>query len=172
MARILIVDDAMIMRIKIREILEEQGHEVVAEAANGDTAYKEYCKHMPDLVTMDLTMPEYNGLEAVERIMKEFPKAVIIMVSAITQKDLIFQAIRLGAKGFIIKPFEKEKLIEAINKALKIEPSASKPAGQRIMNTYTRANQLNNLNSTIAKINSSISSISKSIDKLDRENKK
>lgn len=118
MARILVVDDAAFMRLELKNILELAGHRVVAEASNGSMALAEYEKHMPDLVTMDVTMPEVNGVEAVQSIMRKYPKANIIMVSAITQKNIIMTALAYGAKNYVLKPYSPEKLIQTINAIL------------------------------------------------------
>lgn len=115
MARILVVDDSPVMRRNIIIILKNDGHEIVAEASNGMQALNEYELHMPDLVTMDITMPLLDGIEAVKRIIKKFPEAKIVMISALGHKDRVFEAIKSGAKHYIIKPFAKEKVTEVIN---------------------------------------------------------
>ena len=93
MAKILIVDDSIIMRRNLRTILTQAGHSVIAEASNGKEAFIEYEKHLPDLVTMDITMPIMNGIEAVKKIICRFPDARIIMISALDQRNMVFEAL-------------------------------------------------------------------------------
>ena len=118
MASILVVDDAALTRANIKDILSRQGHQVVAEAANGIEAVMQYKAHKPDLVTMDLVMPELNGIGASAQIVDEDPDAVIIMVSAMGQQALVIEALQAGARDFIIKPFQAARLIQAVDKAL------------------------------------------------------
>jgi two-component system chemotaxis response regulator CheY len=115
MARIMIVDDAAFMRMSIRTMLVEAGHEVVAEAANGKEAISLYNQHKPDLVTMDITMPVMNGIESVQEIYKLDPKVKIIMCSAMGQQSMVLDAIQAGAKDFVVKPFQKERVLAAIH---------------------------------------------------------
>jgi two-component system chemotaxis response regulator CheY len=116
--RVLIVDDAVFMRMMIKDILGKNGFEVVGEAANGALAIEEYKKVDPDIVTMDITMPEMDGIIAVKEIRKIDPNANIIMCSAMGQQAMVMEAIQAGAKDFIVKPFQSERVIEALNKAL------------------------------------------------------
>lgn len=116
MARIMIVDDAAFMRITIKNMLKKSTHEVVAEAENGKVAVERYKQFMPDVVTMDITMPEMDGLKALKEIMAINPKAKVIMVSAMGQEAMVREAILSGAKGFIVKPFKEEGIIAAIDK--------------------------------------------------------
>jgi two-component system chemotaxis response regulator CheY len=118
MANILIVDDAAFMRMMLRDILIKGGHQVVGEAANGLAAIDQYGKLKPDLVTMDITMPEMEGIEALKRIKTDDPKARIIMCSAMGQQGMVVQAIQAGAKDFIVKPFQGDRVLEAVSKAL------------------------------------------------------
>jgi two-component system chemotaxis response regulator CheY len=118
-ARILIVDDAKFMRLTLTNILKKTEHEIVAEADNGLKAVKLYRELKPDLVTMDVTMPEMNGIEAVREIRSEFPDAKIIMCSAMGQQKMVVEAIESGAKDFIVKPFDEHRVIDAINRVLK-----------------------------------------------------
>ena len=118
MAKILIVDDAAFMRMMIKDILTKNGYEVVAEAANGVEAVELYKSHQPDLVTMDITMPDMDGIEAVKQIKAIDPNAKIIMCSAMGQQSMVMDAIRAGAKDFIVKPFQAERVLEAINKVI------------------------------------------------------
>jgi two-component system chemotaxis response regulator CheY len=118
MAKILVVDDAAFMRMMLKDILVKGGHEVVGEAANGIEAIDQYGKLKPDLVTMDITMPEMEGIEALKRIKTDDPKAKIIMCSAMGQQGMVVQAIQAGAKDFVVKPFQSDRVLEAISKAL------------------------------------------------------
>lgn len=118
MARILIVDDSAATRIKMKLFLMQAGHEVVAEAVNGLQAFKEYEKHLPDLVTMDITMPIMDGISSVKKIVDIFPDAKIVIISVMTQKHMIFAALQNGAKHYIIKPIEPDRVFEVINKVL------------------------------------------------------
>lgn len=116
MARILITDDAAFMRMQLKNIFESLGHEVVGEAENGQVAIELYEQLQPDLVTMDITMPEMNGVEAVKGIKKNNPNATIIMCSAMGQQQMVLEAIQAGAKDFIVKPFDQERIKQAIAK--------------------------------------------------------
>lgn len=116
MARILITDDAAFMRMQLKNIFESLGHEVVGEAENGQVAIDLYDELQPDLVTMDITMPEMNGVEAVKGIKKNHPNATIIMCSAMGQQQMVLEAIQAGAKDFIVKPFDQERIKQAIEK--------------------------------------------------------
>ncbi|WP_248928814.1 response regulator [Paenibacillus hamazuiensis] len=118
MARIMVVDDAAFMRAMLKTMLTEEGHEVVAEASNGLEAVQMYASAKPDLVTMDITMPELDGVGAVKEIRKNDPGAKIIMCSAMGQKAMVVEAISSGAKDFVVKPFQKDRVIESINKVL------------------------------------------------------
>lgn len=118
MARILVVDDSRVVRRNLVSILNHAGHTVVDEAADGDEACLMYQKHNPDLVTMDITMPKMDGVEAVRHIKADFPEARIIMVSAIDQKDMVIQALKAGARHYIIKPVNPEKVVSTINEVL------------------------------------------------------
>lgn len=118
MANILIVDDAKFMRMTLSNILRKANHEIVGEAANGRDAIELYRETMPDLVTMDITMPEMSGIEAVKEIKKEFPQAKIIMCSAMGQQKMVVEAIEAGAKDFIVKPFDEHRVLDAIHRVL------------------------------------------------------
>lgn len=119
MAKILIVDDSAIIRRSLAAIIRNGGHEVIGEALNGLQAMIEYENHRPDLVTMDINMPLRDGLEALSVILRKYPKAKVIIISDVNQKDKVFEAIKLGAKNYIIKPFEEEKVINIVNKVLR-----------------------------------------------------
>ena len=116
MAKILIVDDAAFMRMMIKDILTKNGYEVVGEAANGIQAVELYKAHNPDLVTMDITMPEMDGIEAVKQIKAVNPGAKVIMCSAMGQQSLVMDAIKAGASDFIVKPFQADRVLEAVKK--------------------------------------------------------
>lgn len=118
MAKVLIVDDAAFMRMMIKDILEKNGFEVVGEASNGIKAVELYKKERPDVVTMDITMPDMDGIEAVKQIKAFDPSAKIIMCSAMGQQSMVMDAIRAGAKDFIVKPFQADRVLEAIRKAI------------------------------------------------------
>ena len=116
--RILIADDAAFMRMMIKNILVKNGYDVVGEAENGKQAVGMYMDSKPDLVTMDITMPEMDGLEAVKAIRSSDPGATIIMCSAMGQQAMVMDAIQAGAKDFIVKPFQQERLLQAVERAL------------------------------------------------------
>jgi two-component system chemotaxis response regulator CheY len=120
LARVMVVDDAAFMRMMLKTMLTEGGHEVVAEAANGQEAVDTYMKAKPDLVTMDITMPELDGVGAVKEICKMDPTAKIIMCSAMGQKAMVIDAISAGAKDFVVKPFQKDRVLESVNRVLGI----------------------------------------------------
>lgn len=118
MAKVLIVDDATFMRMMIKDILEKNGYQVVGEAPNGLKAVELYKAEKPDVVTMDITMPEMDGIEAVKAIKAFDPAAKIIMCSAMGQQSMVMDAIRAGAKDFIVKPFQADRVLEAIKKVV------------------------------------------------------
>ncbi len=115
---ILVVDDAAFMRMMIKEILTKNGFDVVGEAGDGSVAIEKYKELKPDLVTMDITMPEVDGIAALKEIKKMDADAKIIMCSAMGQQTMVIDAIQAGAKDFIVKPFQADRVIEAITKAL------------------------------------------------------
>ncbi len=116
---ILIVDDAAFMRMMIKDIASKNGFNVVGEAQNGKEAVEMYVKCKPDIVTMDITMPEKDGISAVKDIMSIDSSARIIMCSAMGQQSLVMEAIKAGARDFLVKPFKAERVVEAIEKALR-----------------------------------------------------
>lgn len=118
MARVLIVDDAAFMRRVLRDIIEEAGHEVVAEAATGEDAVEQYRKVYPDLVTMDLVMPGEGGRAALEKILGHDPQARVIVVSAVGQKKEVDEALSAGAADFLVKPFEKASVVDTVARLL------------------------------------------------------
>ncbi len=114
--RVLIVDDAMFMRAMIRDILVNSGrYEVAGEASNGEESLAQYRALQPDLVTMDIVMPQMDGIEACREILKHDPKARIVMCSALGQEALVIESIAAGAKDFIVKPFSAEKVLKVID---------------------------------------------------------
>lgn len=115
MAKILIVDDAAFMRMMIKDILTKNGYEVVAEAANGVEAVELYKSHQPDLVTMDITMPEMDGVDALKNIKSIDPNAKVVMISAMGQESMVKESILAGASGFLVKPFKEEAVIKALS---------------------------------------------------------
>ena len=118
MAKVLIVDDAAFMRMMIKDILEKNGFDVVGEACNGLVAVDLYKKEKPDVVTMDITMPDMDGIEAVKAIKEFDPNAKIIMCSAMGQQSMVMDAIKAGARDFIVKPFQADRVLEAIKKVI------------------------------------------------------
>jgi len=114
----MIVDDAAFMRMMIKDILTKNGYEVVAEAADGAQAVEKYKELQPDLVTMDITMPEMDGIAALKEIKKLNSNAKVIMCSAMGQQAMVIDAIQAGAKDFIVKPFQADRVLEAIGKTL------------------------------------------------------
>jgi len=118
MASVLVVDDAAFMRLMVKDILTKNGFEVVGEAENGKVALQKYQELKPDLVTMDITMPEMDGLTATKAILQLDPAAKVVMCSAMGQQAMVIDAIQSGAKDFIVKPFQPARVIEAITKAL------------------------------------------------------
>lgn len=120
MKNVLIVDDAAFMRLVIRVMLEKNGFKVVGEAQNGSEGVEKYKELMPDIVTMDITMPKMTGTEALKCIKKFDTKAKIVMVSAMGQEPLIREAIMEGAKSFIVKPFNEDKVVQTLTKVLEM----------------------------------------------------
>ena len=118
MARILIVDDAAFMRMMIKDILTKSGYEIAAEAENGAIAVEKYPETKPDLVLMDITMPDMDGIEALKKIKEMDANANVIMCSAMGQQAMVIEAIQSGAKDFIVKPFQAERVLEAVKKVI------------------------------------------------------
>jgi two-component system chemotaxis response regulator CheY len=116
--RVLITDDALFMRVTLKNILEKGGYEVAGEASNGRESVEMYQQVKPDLVTMDITMPELDGISACREIKKSDPNANIIMCTAMGQKQMVLEAVAAGAKDFIVKPFQPDKVIEALQKII------------------------------------------------------
>lgn len=115
---VLIVDDAAFMRMMIKDILTKNGYHVTGEAENGEVAVEKYKELTPDLVTLDITMPEKDGIAALKEIKKINSDAIVIMCSAMGQQAMVIDAIQAGAKDFIVKPFQADRVMEAVTKAL------------------------------------------------------
>lgn len=111
---ILVVDDSQLMVKKIAQMLLDVGHSMVASAKTGQEAIKQFAKHRPDLVTMDITMPDMDGIEATRKILQENPKALIIMITSHGQEGMVLDAIEAGAKGYLLKPLRLDKLKQTI----------------------------------------------------------
>jgi two-component system chemotaxis response regulator CheY len=118
MARVLVVDDAAFMRKVLSDALAKGGHDVVGEAANGVEAVARFQELQPDVVTLDITMPEKDGLEALREILAADPAARVVMCSALGQESKVLESIKSGAKDFVVKPFQADRVLEALGKAL------------------------------------------------------
>jgi two-component system, chemotaxis family, chemotaxis protein CheY len=118
MARILIVDDAKFMRTTLQTILTKDRHEIVGEAENGEEAVFLYKSTSPDLVLMDITMPVMNGIDAIKEIRKYDPHAQVVVCSAMGHQKVVVDAIELGAKDFIVKPFDEHRVLETVSRVL------------------------------------------------------
>ncbi|ONI37752.1 two-component system response regulator [Candidatus Epulonipiscium fishelsonii] len=118
MANILVVDDAAFMRMMIKDILSKNGYTVVGEGENGVKAIEKYKELKPDLVLMDITMPEMDGIQALKEIRSFDPAAKIVMCSAMGQQGMVIEAIQSGARDFIVKPFQADRILEAVKKVL------------------------------------------------------
>jgi len=121
MARILIVDDLQFMRSLLRRILEDQGYEVVGEAANGREGVLAWDSLKPDLVILDITMPVMDGLSALQKIRSLDPQARVLMCSALSEREQILRAIQLGARDYVVKPFREERIHHAVQRALPLK---------------------------------------------------
>ena len=119
---VIIADDAQFMRLMLKDILEDMGLKVVAEVADGVQAVAEYRNHRPDLVMLDITMPELDGVSACREILASDPRARVVMISALGQKDDVLAAVRAGAGDFIIKPFEAERVEVTVRSLLTRQP--------------------------------------------------
>jgi two-component system chemotaxis response regulator CheY len=115
---VLVCDDAIFMRTMITDILTQAGYEVIGEAESGAQAVEKFRQLRPDLVTMDIVMPDMGGIEAVREICKENPEARILMCSAMGQQALVVEAIQAGAKDFVVKPFQPSRVLEAVQRLL------------------------------------------------------
>ncbi|AUJ26515.1 MULTISPECIES: response regulator [Virgibacillus] len=121
MAKILVVDDANFLRAALASILKKKNHEIVGEAENGKEAVRLYQELEPDIVIMDITMPVMNGIEAMKKIIELDPKASVIMCSAMGQQKVVFEAIELGAKDFIVKPFDDNRVHDTIERVIHLK---------------------------------------------------
>lgn len=113
---VLITDDTAFMRMTLRNVIEKNGYTVVGEASDGEEAVALYKELKPDLVTMDITMPKMDGITAIKEIMKIDPNAKIIVCSAMGQKPMVIEALSAGAKDFLVKPFDAERVVESLRK--------------------------------------------------------
>ncbi|HHY15459.1 MAG TPA: response regulator [Firmicutes bacterium] len=113
---VLITDDTAFMRMTLRNVIEKNGYEVVGEAGDGEQAIELYKELRPDMVTMDITMPKMDGITAIKEIMKLDPEAKIIVCSAMGQKPMVIEALSAGAKDFLVKPFDAERVVESLRK--------------------------------------------------------
>ncbi|MFH0703334.1 MAG: response regulator [bacterium] len=118
MPKILIADDAAFMRMMLKDILVKNGYEVVGEAANGNEAVEKFQELSPDLVTMDITMPQCDGIAALKQIINIDKNAKVIMCSAMGQQSMVIESIQAGAKDFVVKPFQPQRVVEAIKKLI------------------------------------------------------
>ena len=118
MARILIVDDSLVSRTNLKTILQNAGHEVVGEGVNGEDGLEKYLALRPDMATMDITMPKRNGIECLKDILSHDPQARVMMISALGQGAKVLEAVNSGARHYIAKPFEPEKVLEAVAELL------------------------------------------------------
>ncbi len=116
--RVMIVDDALFMRAMLRDIFELAGWQVIAEAGNGEQAIIGYKSCQPDLVTMDIVMPEMGGIDALKKILVDSPAARVVVCSALGQNDLILEAVAAGAKDFIVKPFKSDQVLEVAERVI------------------------------------------------------
>jgi two-component system chemotaxis response regulator CheY len=113
---VLVVDDAAFMRLAIKNVLEKSGFKVVADAKNGREGIEKYIEHRPDIVTMDITMPDMTGIDALKKIMEIDPNAKVVMISAMGQERMVKEAILSGAKSFIVKPYKEEHITQTLLK--------------------------------------------------------
>ena len=118
MAKIMICDDAAFMRMMIKDILTKNGYEIAAEAENGAVAVEKYPETKPDLVLMDITMPDMDGIQALKKIKQSDPNASVVMCSAMGQQAMVIESIQSGARDFIVKPFQPDRVLEAVKKAV------------------------------------------------------
>ena len=116
--RIMAVDDSLITHKKLENILQGLGHEVVHQCHTGEQAVEDYRQHEPDIVTMDITMPDMDGITATQKIIAKHPEALIIMVTSQGQEQMVMQAIEAGAKGYVLKPIHSEHLNKVINNVI------------------------------------------------------
>lgn len=118
MAKIVIVDDSKFLRVTLSNILKKENHEIVGEGENGLQAIQLYKELRPDILTLDLTMPKMSGLEALREIKKEFPHAKVMICSALGKEKMVVDSIKSGAADFIVKPFDEERVLQAVQRLL------------------------------------------------------
>ncbi len=118
MARVLVVDDAVFMRKMVSDALSKGGHEIIGEAANGQEAVQQFQSLKPEVTTLDITMPEKDGIAALKEILAGDPAAKVVMCSALGQEAKVIESIRSGAKDFVVKPFQQDRVLAAVQKAL------------------------------------------------------
>lgn len=116
MAKVLITDDTLFMRVALKGILGANGFEDIIEAANGEEAVAQYATHRPDVVLMDITMPVMDGITATKKICELDPDAKVVMCTALGQKELVMEAVQAGAKDFIVKPFQSDRVLDAVRR--------------------------------------------------------
>lgn len=116
MPSVLIVDDSMVMRKSLNSMLTQAGYTVIAEASDGDEAVKLFAQHHPDIVTLDLNMPKMNGLDVLRQVMKTNPDAKFVVISAVEDKETVMEALKLGAKYYILKPVTYDKVLETMKR--------------------------------------------------------
>jgi len=117
MATVLVVDDARFVRVRLTRLLKNQGYDTI-EAANGNEAVVQYRQHTPDAILLDITMPEKDGLQVLKEIRSGDPNARVVMLTALGQQSIVLEAIKAGARDFIVKPFEQERVLSAVQKAV------------------------------------------------------
>lgn len=127
MKKIMIVDDSVIIRQRLREVFRSKGFDVVAEVDNGERAIMKFREHKPDIVTMDISLPGISGIETVKKLIEIDSDVKIIMITAMGERTTVMQAIKLGAVNFIVKPFQEDKVIEVIYEVLGISPDEEEP---------------------------------------------
>ena len=118
MATVLVADDAQFVRVRLSRLLKNEGYNII-EAGDGEEAVSQYCQHGPDAVLLDITMPQKDGLQVLKEIRTQDPKARVVMLTALGQQSIVLEAIKLGARDFIVKPFEQERVLEALRKVLR-----------------------------------------------------
>lgn len=114
--KVLVVDDAAFMRVSLKMMLEKNGFQVIGEAENGSEGIQKYIELQPDIVTMDITMPEMDGIESLKGILQHDPKATVIMITAMGQESMVKEAVYSGAKSFIVKPFKEDIIVNTMKK--------------------------------------------------------
>jgi two-component system chemotaxis response regulator CheY len=150
---VLVVDDSSIMRRNLSAILSNAGHTIVAEAMNGELGVREYKRHKPDLVTMDITMPVLDGISAVKQIIELDPEAQVVMISSLDQKSMVLTALQNGARHYVIKPFTPEKVLQVIDDVLGTSQSKRQKPEDSIGNTISDIRfSINNINASIKQL--------------------